>query len=64
MEVTGFLKYDNLKKFYGNQAGFCKGLVLPLWKELHTVLPGIGEMVANIQSNIKELEGRASQEWD
>lgn len=41
LEVTSFLKYDNIKKFYGSQIGFCKGLVLPIWKELHNILPGI-----------------------
>ena len=61
LEVTGFLKYDNLKKFYGNQAGFCKGLVLPLWKELHCILPGLEMMNDNIVANIKELERRGAQ---
>jgi cAMP-specific phosphodiesterase 4 len=41
LEVTSYLKYDNMKKFYGGQLGFCKGLVLPLWRELNVTLPGI-----------------------
>lgn len=31
-EVTGFLKYNGIKKYYNDQLGFCNGLVLPLWK--------------------------------
>lgn len=41
LEVTGYLKYSNLKGFYGSQIGFCNGLVLPLWRELSLVLPGL-----------------------
>jgi len=58
------LKYHNLQKFYAGQAGFCKGLVLPLWKELRTVLPGTAQMYENIISNIAELEERSQKEWD
>jgi len=53
-----------LQKFYAGQAGFCKGLVLPLWKELRTVLPGTAQMYENIISNIAELEERSQKEWD
>ena len=62
LEVTGFLKYENRKKFYGSQVGFCKGLVFPLWKELHVALPGISELTGNIESNIHELEKRGADE--
>ena len=51
-----------MKKFYGGQIGFIKGLVLPLWKELHTILPGITVMHENIMSNIEELERRVVEE--
>ena len=44
VEVTGYLKYSNLKGFYGSQIGFCNGLVLPLWRELCLVFPGLEEM--------------------
>lgn len=49
------LKYTNIKGFYKGQVGFCKGLVLPLWKELEVVFPGIYELTGNIHSNISEL---------
>lgn len=62
LEVTGYLKYENMKKFYGGQIGFIKGLVLPLWKELHTFLPGITVMHQNIVSNTGELERRVAEE--
>ena len=32
LDVTAYLKYDNLSKYYGSQLGFCNGLVLPLWR--------------------------------
>lgn len=41
LEVTGYLKYDNLNKYYTGQIGFCNGLVLPLWRELSLILPGL-----------------------
>ena len=41
LEVTPYLKYHNLGKCYTGQAGFCKGLVFTLWKELHSILPEI-----------------------
>lgn len=55
LEVTAFLKYNNLKGYYAGQIGFCNGLVLPLWRELSIVLPGLEEMRENITKNIKEL---------
>jgi hypothetical protein len=58
LEVTGYLKYDNLRMYYGSQLGFCNGLVLPLWRELSIILPGLEEMRDNIHKNIKELERR------
>lgn len=58
VEVTGYLKYSNVKKFYEGQMGFCNGLVLPLWRELSMALPGLEEMRENISDNIKELEKR------
>ena len=58
LEVTGYLKFDGMGKFYGGQIGFCKGLVLPLWRELALVFPGLEEMSTNVTRNIEELEAR------
>jgi hypothetical protein len=58
LEVTSYLKYNNLKGFYGSQVGFCNGFVLPLWRELSIILPGLDEMRENLNKNIKELERR------
>lgn len=47
-----------MHKFYVGQVGFCNGLVLPLWKELQVLFPGLEEMKNNIIANIKEAERR------
>lgn len=55
LEVTAYLKYKNLKGYFAGQIGFSNGLVLPLWRELSIMLPGLEEMRENISKNIKEL---------
>jgi len=50
-----------LRKFYGGQIGFTKGLVFPLWRELGTILPGITVMNYNIASNLEELQRRMAE---
>jgi hypothetical protein len=35
---------------------FCSNIVLPLWKEISVILPGLREFKENIESNLAQLK--------
>jgi len=41
LEVTSFMKYEGVSKYYEMQKGFCVNLVLPLWTQICLLLPGL-----------------------
>lgn len=53
--ATVFMKYNGKAPYYKSQVGFLNAMVVPMWKDLHRLLPGIEEAWNNMTSNIEKL---------
>lgn len=56
LEVATFLIYKDLNSLFADQGWFVGSMVLPLWKEIHQICPGVLPMLKNVESNILRVK--------